>query len=238
MKYPKVKHLYKYYAYNEHSLSVLINKKIWVAKPGSFNDPFDSDINFEDGIEDKTIELISRGKAIVSKEFKKGFLKTLNMLKDTRFRKAGIFSMSKNNDNILMWYHYANEHKGFCIEFIRESDNNLGNSKMTRPMDYPKDRDRRKISHLTHNINNDLYDSIFYIKARDWEYEAEWRCVYGEGDRDEPIPSAISSIIFGLEMPQKHRDAIKNILSGQGISYKEAVKVDNQFKIDIIDLPE
>ncbi len=39
-------------------------------------------------------------------------------------------------------------------------------------------------------------------------------------------------------MPRKHRDTIKNILSGQDISYKEAEKSENQFKINIIDLPE
>lgn len=61
MEYPEVKHLYKYYAYNENSLSVLINKKIWLAKPKSFNDPFDSDINFEDNIEDELLEQIFGG---------------------------------------------------------------------------------------------------------------------------------------------------------------------------------
>ena len=44
MEYPEVIHLYKYYAYNENSLSVLINKEIWVSNPESFNDPFDSKI--------------------------------------------------------------------------------------------------------------------------------------------------------------------------------------------------
>jgi len=46
MEYPQVKYLYKYCAYNTNSLSILINKKIWVAKPESFNDPFDCKIEF------------------------------------------------------------------------------------------------------------------------------------------------------------------------------------------------
>jgi hypothetical protein len=52
------------------------------------------------------------------------------------------------------------------------------------------------------------------------------------------MPSAISSIIFGLKMTGQNENTIRNILAGQVISYKKAVKADNQFKIDIIDLPE
>ncbi len=63
MKYPQVKHLYKYYAYNENSLAVLINKKIWVAKPESFNDPFDCDIDFNPRIGEKALKN-SRSKQI------------------------------------------------------------------------------------------------------------------------------------------------------------------------------
>src|SRR4030042_3893652 len=46
MEYPEVKHLYKYCAYNTNSLAILINKRIWVAKPTSLNDPLDCKIKF------------------------------------------------------------------------------------------------------------------------------------------------------------------------------------------------
>ena len=32
MEYPRVKHLYKYRAYNERSMSMLENNRIWIAK--------------------------------------------------------------------------------------------------------------------------------------------------------------------------------------------------------------
>ena len=46
MEYPQVNHLYKYCAYSTNSLSILINKQIWFAKPESLNDPFDCKIDF------------------------------------------------------------------------------------------------------------------------------------------------------------------------------------------------
>ena len=53
MEYPQDNHLYKYCAYNTNSLSILINKIIWVAKPESFNDPFDCNIRFKSEINTK-----------------------------------------------------------------------------------------------------------------------------------------------------------------------------------------
>jgi hypothetical protein len=47
MEYPEVLKLYKYRAYNERSLSMLINKRIWVSKPTAFNDPFDCKYDFD-----------------------------------------------------------------------------------------------------------------------------------------------------------------------------------------------
>lgn len=47
MEHPEIRHLYKYYAYNENSPAALINRRVWFPKPESFNDPFDCDIDFE-----------------------------------------------------------------------------------------------------------------------------------------------------------------------------------------------
>lgn len=41
MIYPEIKKLYKYQSYNVNSISGLIHKTIWAAKPTTFNDPFD-----------------------------------------------------------------------------------------------------------------------------------------------------------------------------------------------------
>ena len=129
------------------------------------------------------------------------------------------------------------EHKGFCIEFVREPDNNLGNFDMAKPINYTDDYTKVEFIDSTGKASKSVAYDSFYTKARDWGYEKEWRLFYTEGGKAEPIPSAISSIIFGLEMPQENRDTIQNILSGQGISYKKAVKAESQFKIDIINLP-
>lgn len=233
MKYPEVKHLYKYYAYNENSLSVLINKKIWVAKPESFNDPFDCNYNFSLKLDE---EILKQGDSNI-KDIQINAAATNKVLKE-RFSNTGIFSMSKRNNSILMWSHYANQHKGFCIEFERKPESILGNDDVTKRVDYEDDYSDIEMFDQSGKVNLHFFKKMFFVKAKDWKYEDEWRFVRENGDKESDIPSAISSIIFGLKMPQEHRDTIKNILSGQGIRYKEAVKTKKLFQINIIDLPE
>ena len=217
MELPEDTHLYKYYAYNENSLSVLINKKIWIAKPESFNDPFDCRIEFEDITDDNLLKWIFK-----------------QMDRGTKQSE----SMSEFKDNILMWSHYADKHRGFCIEFTRDSDNYLGDIYRTIPINYVNEYTKMKLIDSTGEVYESVFYKYFFTKAKDWEYEGEWRCFYHEGGREVSMPTDISSVIFGLEMTEQHENTIKNILLGQGVRYKKAVKTANQFKIDVIDLPK
>ena len=199
MEYPKVTHLYKYYAYNEYSLSVLINKEIWVSKPESFNDPFDCRIDLEDSTDEKLSKKLLGNISLDPKKFdtvKHYASKGVNSLKEIWLKKAGIFSMSENCENILMWSHYADEHRGFCVEFVRNADNELGNIEITGPINYSKKYNKVAIIDSNDELNKSFVDDYFYTKAIDWLYEGEWRSIYHVGGRTRPMPSAISSIIF------------------------------------------
>ena len=61
MPYPAVTSLYKYRQISENSLESLLNEKLWVAQPSSFNDPFDCSIDsYAEDISDVTLDAISR----------------------------------------------------------------------------------------------------------------------------------------------------------------------------------
>ncbi len=241
MKYPQVTHLYKYCTYNTNSLSILINRKIWVAKPESFNDPFDCLNKFNTVINDESLrKFIKRNKIEVKNysSYKQGFIKQLKKTEDELDSDIGVFSMSSVGHNSLMWSHYADEHRGFCIEFVRKPGNNLGNFEMTKPVEYKRNFPKINILDSDGCMNKYVHQKKYFVKDEDWKYEKEWRLTSLKGNKAEDLPSDISSVIFGLKIPQEHRDTIQNILSGQGISYKEAVKAEHQFKIKIIDLTE
>jgi hypothetical protein len=48
----------------------------------------------------------------------------------------GVFTLSESNSNILMWSHYADNHMGFCIEFSRTSENDLGDPEIAHAVEY------------------------------------------------------------------------------------------------------
>jgi len=240
MEYPQVNHLYKYCAYNTNSLSILINKKIWVAKPDSFNDPFDCKIRFKPEMNPeafrKYLDRTGRTSGNLHKDYEI-FQEVLQKFRDIDIQNLGVFSMSQIKDNILMWSHYANQHKGFCIGFVRKSDNLLGDIDKTQPVEY--DCNYPEVDPLDENGNYDqsIFTKMLFTKAKDWEYEKEWRLTYDEGDREEPLPADISSIIFGLRMPDEHKNTIRNILADQpNIQYQQAIEVAYQFRLKIIEL--
>jgi hypothetical protein len=241
MEYPQVKHLYKYCAYNANSIAILINKRIWVAKPESLNDPFDCNIKFtppeiNSDAFSKYLKRTGRSTGNRQNDYET-FLEGLQKYIEKDNNKFGVFSMSQINDNILMWSHYTNQHKGFCIGFVRKKDNLLGDIKKTQPVEY--DCNYPEVGPLDENGNYDhsIFTKMLFTKAKNWEYEKEWRLVYDEGDKEEPLPADISSVIFGLRMPEERKATIRNILTGQpNIRFQRAKEVECQFRLEIIDL--
>lgn len=253
MKSPEITHLYKYYPFNEYSLSVLTNKKVWFSKPARLNDPFDIDIDFiylispsnfrfmikvlkgQNGVPKERLEELNK----LEKEIPdQNALNEMSRAMNERFRDDrknwGVFCMCESPKNILMWSHYTDCHRGFCLQFVRSSENDLGNIEKTQPVfyrcEYPSP------APYTENGMERIYDELFFTKAKDWEYEKEWRMLNEKGDVELPLPGNISAIIFGLNMHETQKKKIKNILSEeQEIKYLQAVKVKNKFELEIID---
>ena len=241
MEYPKVKHLYKFCAYNANSLAILINKRIWVSKPESLNDPFDCKIKFTPpGINSdafsKYLKRTGRSTGNRQRDYET-FLEGLQNFIEKDINKFGVFSMSQINENILMWSHYANQHKGFCIGFVRKKNNLLGDIKRAQPVEYDCNYPGVDPLDESGSYNHSIFTKMIFTKAKNWEYEKEWRLVYDEGDKEEPLPADISSIIFGLRMQEEHTATIRNILAGQpNIRFQRAKEVEYQFRLEIIDL--
>lgn len=81
--------------------------------------------------------------------------------------------------NILMWAHYANAHKGFCIkyklthpEILFQTNDNLLYTRRLSKVNYAN-----KIEQQQEDL---LIDSAFFTKTSQWEYEKEYRIIsYG-----------------------------------------------------------
>ena len=97
--------LFKYRAFNKSSIELLVNRELWFAKPETLNDPFECQLSYE-----RVLEAVWNKKEIAEQQ--------QNNLKDEldkRLSELGICSFSRTRKNQLMWSHYSDEHRGFCI---------------------------------------------------------------------------------------------------------------------------
>lgn len=150
-------------------------------------------------IETQTIHLSSNG---VMNDIFEGFPETIDEITPKQLNKlndlAYMVCFSQNNDNILMWSHYAQKHEGICVEYdfklLKEDPYNI--LEHLFPVIYKENRFyKRDISSLidsqtdlsiavrdgTDYCGKECLDDIlpmFLIKSNHWEYENEWRIIY------------------------------------------------------------
>jgi Protein of unknown function (DUF2971) len=243
MKFPEVTSLYKYRAFNEFSLQELINEVAWFSTPGSFNDPFDCGIHVDERkIEESVRGAVEKAYLKAGKDREQIPPSDLEIYQEDRlafhdFRRSlyelmqsvGILSLSRVNDDILMWAHYADSHKGFCIEYSRTSNNILG--KQAEPVIYQDEIPSLSIQNVTGSGNG--IDKLWLTKSAHWSYEKEWRVINTEGGKVFQFPCEIKSIILGLKMNEQNRYTIRRILTNRNVVFREAVKGEKQFRLRI-----
>lgn len=126
----------------------------------------------------------------------------------------GVLCLSTTQKSILMWSHYADNHRGFCIGF----KNNIGfNENDVMQVKYSESRENDLLYQyiLTLDMNEDqkklyLMREIILKKYIDWKYEEEWRIINKKGVKNYS-DDHLDSIIFGLKMDQAHKRKILSI---------------------------
>jgi hypothetical protein len=146
--------VFKYFGTKEIHLESLKEKYLYHSDYVYFNDPFDCNI-----------ELINFEKTGKSKKEDK--------LEDdirNKFSSIGVCCFTRNVNSILMWSHYASNHKGFCVEYNYNSRINGIN-----PLDVNYSN-----SFVKADFYKDKQDALFHMvftKAKQWEYEEELRSI-------------------------------------------------------------
>ena len=100
----------------------------------------------------------------------------------TQINHSRVFCVSESNNNVVMWSHYADEHRGVTFELgcVDSIDNTLLCAKPVVYSDtfvaFPGEQ--RYAQHVTGESHLNipaLAASISYRKHSDWAYEREWR---------------------------------------------------------------
>jgi hypothetical protein len=258
--------IYKYRNWNDgkYGRDILNKFELYLASPSQFNDPFDSKIinnhSSMNGSErrlfiDKLLKLgiksFDRIEPKPSYEFKVAIIEKMMIEEPLGFqnyaleaehkvvdRIIGIISMSATWNNLLMWSHYAKEHKGYCVGFNENKMMNSGLFKSGAMVMYPKDNAFPNI-HPMMDQNESFFKRTF-TKSAEWKYEQEYRFLNifttdKQSKKNERLvkikPSFIDEVIIGMKMPEPNVKEIVNICRKYDIKVFQAAPVDFKFEL-------
>ncbi|MEL6438290.1 MAG: DUF2971 domain-containing protein [Cyanobacteria bacterium J06621_8] len=95
----------------------------------------------------------------------------------------GVLALCENPDNLLLWAHYAAEHRGLCLGFEWDE------TQLPQAKEVIYQTNYRKIDYWLHT-EDELAQIALLQKSSDWSYEREYRSIckpsYKEYESYEP----------------------------------------------------
>lgn len=128
-------------------------------------------------------------------------------------KEIGIYSLTTETNNYLMWSHYADSHRGICIGFNSKILYNSVEGTLS-PVQY---QEELPVHDMLGNVI-DFHKRLLCTKSLCWEYENEYRLTKFHGARK----------IF--KIPLK---GIEEIILGCGLSFNEKCELINSIKRNI-----
>lgn len=187
--------LYKYISTNSKSYeSILSKKEVYFASPDQLNDPFEFRPNFVTPSKGK-IKQYMRSLGASHREILKKLPyavelfdsndKSLEELMSAVYKKSAVLCMTPHPDNLLMWAHYGDSHRGVCIGFDINLpfDEEFGNGYPVKYQDeYPKicmTEIDLMLRDMKFGKDMGRHDEVItrsaFTKAMAWSYENEIR---------------------------------------------------------------
>lgn len=153
----------------------------------------------------------------------------------TTARQVGVLCYSEINNSVLMWGHYADCHRGICLEYDPHCVA-VEPSNMLYKVRY---QDERPIvaRFLEREDSGELAKALT-TKARYWEYEQEWRAIENHGAKQK-IPfsaQALTGVILGSRISPAHEGLVRKWCAARAHPPKisRAVPSVSCFGIDIV----
>jgi hypothetical protein len=209
------KKLYKYRPVDKYTEQIFTERSLYFAGPDKLNDPFDRRIKINTDLTEEQfqqmVETLPNTKPILANispqsrkaEIHRWYQQTRQTLSDGLpelrkfFDETGVLCLSELRDQILMWSHYADGHRGICLEFDTAVETSIFNHAQSisycreLPVFDCCDPDYTKIAL-----------KALFRKAPDWEYEKEWR-VIGKRKASQTVsfpPRTLTGIILGAKI--------------------------------------
>jgi hypothetical protein len=154
--------------------------------------------------------------------------------------KSGVFSLSYNPLQELIWAHYGGSHRGFCIgydlERLVEFEPNVHHfldvqysnaAPVLRPSDLISSE-----SHLG------VLKKMLGVKSKPWAYEEEVRVITFPPGLHEHDHRAVKVVYFGLRCPDSTRSAVMEALAGRSVAYEQVISPPSSYALHTKKLPD
>lgn len=228
--------LYKLYALNQFSFDSLINQYVYATHPSQFNDIFDCNEELLDFDNDSiriflkdffTKEKLER---LIKEDIVNLRLFTQRLFREILYKKWGVFSMTGNPNNILMWSYYSH-HSGFCIEF----DISKFPFKFFGPFPVNYQPTLEAISLKNIGLQIGVLAQC-NLKDEIWKHEQEWRLMIAAPDGEDMV-SKSDQLLKGHDGHNRKfhypLEAIQSISLGNRFFIPDEIKEINSRELEI-----
>lgn len=157
---------------------------------------------------------------------------------DNMFRVGCLCTDYKNR---LMWSHYADGHKGFCVEYDFSCNSKMLSEPLILPVVYSKERPKfpwsvalakDKNSEEVKNVGARTMIRSLLTKDEAWSYEDEWRIIsLASSGTDNIKMPPISCIYIGAMCSQENREILVEIASSLKVPIKQMVVNRGEYKL-------
>lgn len=271
-------HLYKFREVNTNNLSALANNQLWFSSLNDFNDPFegshikDNNIDFEllssfelklkDDVGDHQYQEILDELNLIDGAFTKeeffqkmaehDLEKFINIVHSSKVVCLSI-EQEENNPitNNLMWSHYANGLRGYCLVFNGDEllkDIYSSTTESIRPIiveyqDHPnviKLNDFLQSEGLLNSEDINFVEKVtetVATKSSDWKYENEFRIMsLNKSDFHYYTPNTLKEIIVGDKMLMSEKNLLLSVVkaASPNVVVKTARLKNNTYQVEIV----
>lgn len=240
----------------EYLLDVLTNSRLHCADPGRLNDPWDGRPWFDTSkIEDNDFAQrlasflfgasvsATHRELLESVDFRRKVIQGFTRLfGDQVLQRWRFYCLTPHPNLTLMWSHYAESHRGICLEF----DATLLPFASAHAVEYFESYPAHDILEMPEEKRH----KILLAKSNDWSYEQEFRII-GLSDNDQLKRPNHPLVLRGpyLEIP---RHAITGVIVGceadveaisetilkvsPNLQIKQAVRHPDKYRLEIVNL--
>lgn len=147
--------------------------------------------------------------------------------------KIGVLSLCENKDNLLMWAYYADDHKGYCLEFSskqKHKKKSLLIKDKTFSVNYDEKHYKMKDLHpfytsmkknraMDREEEKNVYRKVYCHKSLAWSHEREWRVIEDIQKKKKKesdfgalldFPGRLTAVYFGTRCSEECIVALKN----------------------------